>query len=146
MYAIVDHAGKQIRIEPGQEVKVPRTPGESGTNIQLERVLLLHDGSSTLVGRPTVAGASVDATILEQGRERKIIVFKFKRRKGYRRTMGHRQAFTTLRINAINLAERKPAKKVTADGKSAPLKEGSPKPKARAPSNAAKTPKPTSAK
>jgi len=107
-YAVVDFAGKQFRVVAGQELKVPSTGGEPGGNVQLERVLLLNDGSATHFGSPTVAGASVDATILGHGRDRKIIVFKFRRRKGYRKKAGHRQGYSMLRINGINLAESKP--------------------------------------
>ncbi len=104
-YAVVDIAGKQFRIAEGQELKVPSTGGEPGGNVQLERVLVLNNGSATHFGSPTVAGASVDATILGHGRDRKIIVFKFRRRKGYRKKAGHRQGYSMLRINGINLAE-----------------------------------------
>ena len=107
-YAIVDFAGKQFRVVAGQELKVPSTGGEPGGNVQLERVLLLNDGSETHFGDPTIAGASVDATILGHGRDRKITVFKFRRRKGYRKKAGHRQGYSMLRINGINLAESKP--------------------------------------
>ncbi len=107
-YAVVDFAGKQFRVVAGQDLKVPSTGGEPGGNVQLERVLLLNDGSETRFGDPTIAGASVDATILGHGRDRKIIVFKFRRRKGYRKKAGHRQGYSMLRINGINLAESKP--------------------------------------
>ena len=117
-YAIVDFAGKQFRVAEGQELKVPSTGGEPGGNVQLERVLLLNDGSETRFGDPTIAGASVDATILGHGRDRKIIVFKFRRRKGYRKKAGHRQGYSMLRINGINLAESKPPVKAEVGGKS----------------------------
>jgi len=101
MYAIVDIAGKQYRVEQGQEVKVPHTAGEAGGNLQLDRVLLLNDGNKDHFGQPTIDGAHVDATILGHGRNRKITVFKFKRRKGYQKKQGHRQGYTLLRINTI---------------------------------------------
>ena len=107
-YAVVDFAGKQFRVVAGQDLKVPSTEGEPGGNVQLERVLLLNDGSETRFGDPTIAGASVDATILGHGRDRKITVFKFRRRKGYRKKAGHRQGYSMLRINGINLAGSKP--------------------------------------
>ncbi|UCH62692.1 MAG: 50S ribosomal protein L21 [Fidelibacterota bacterium] len=118
-YAVVDIGGKQFRIAEGQELKVPSTRGDAGANVQLERVLLLNDGSATHFGSPTVAGASVDATILGHGRERKIIVFKFRRRKGYRKKAGHRQGYSMLRINGINLAESKPPVKAETGKKPA---------------------------
>ncbi len=138
MYAIIDHAGRQVRVEQGQEVKFPLLAGEPGANVTMERVLLLGDGGEARIGKPVVAGASVDATILSHGRERKIIVFKFKRRKGYRRKNGHRQDFTILRINAIKTSSAKstteakaPAKKAAAKPKAAPKKAAA-KPKAPA--------------
>ena len=109
MYAIVDYAGKQFKVEQGQELKVPLTEGESGGNLLLDRVLLLGNGGATLIGQPTVAGASVDATILSHGRDRKIIIFHFRRRKGYQKKAGHRQDYTVLRINSINVGQGQPA-------------------------------------
>lgn len=110
MYAIVDIFGKQFRVEKGQEIKVPLADGEAGSNLQLDRVLLVGEDAETKIGRPVVDGAAVDATILSHGRERKIVVFKFKRRKGYKRTNGHRQDYTILRINDIKLGQAKAAK------------------------------------
>jgi len=114
-YAIVDVAGKQFRVEAGQELKVPHTEGEAGSSLKMDRVLLLNNGGTTLFGNPTVAGAAVDATVLRHGRDKKIIVFKFRRRTGYRRKAGHRQDFSILRINGINLAEAKPAAEAKAE-------------------------------
>ena len=120
--------------------------GEPGANVTIERVLLLGENGEARIGRPVVAGASVDATILSHGRERKIIVFKFKRRKGYRRKNGHRQDFTILRINAIKTSSAKPAaeakapaKKTAAKPKAAP-KKATAKPKAAPKTAAAKKP------
>lgn len=151
-YAVVDIAGKQFRIAEGQELKVPSTGGEAGGNVQLERVLLLNDGSATHFGAPTIAGASVDATILGHGRDRKIIVFKFRRRKGYRKKAGHRQGYSMLRINGINLADSKPpAKAETGEksteaaakttGKAAAVKKTTTTVKAAAPKKASTTSK-----
>ena len=109
-YAIVDLAGKQFRVEAGQELQVPSRTGEPGGNIQLDRILLLHDGNTTHFGAPTIAGASVDATILSHGRERKITIFKFRRRKGYQKKQGHRQTYTLLRVNSISLSAEKSEK------------------------------------
>ncbi len=122
MYAIIDYAGRQVRVEQGQEVKFPLLAGEPGATITMERVLLLSDNGATHIGQPVVAGASIDATILSHGRERKVIVFKFKRRKGYRKKAGHRQDYTSLRINAINTSKSKPAAKAKAAEKATPAK------------------------
>ena len=102
----------------------------------MERVLLLSDNGATHIGQPVVGGASIDATILSHGRERKVVVFKFKRRKGYRKKTGHRQDYTILRINAINTAKSKPAAKATAAEKATPAK-GKATIKAAAPAKAA---------
>lgn len=121
MYAIVDISGKQFRVEKGQELKVPYSGGDSGTNVLYDRVLLVGEEADTHIGRPVVAGAQVDATILSHGREKKIIVFKFKRRKGYQKKRGHRQDFTLLRINDIKLGQ--PAKTAKAVAKKAQPKQ-----------------------
>ena len=88
-------------MEQGQEVKFPLLAGEPGATVTMERVLLLSDNGATHIGQPLVSGASIDATILSHGRERQVIVFKFKRRKGDRKKAGHRQDFTLLPNNAI---------------------------------------------
>ena len=121
MYAIVDISGKQFRVEKGQELKVPYSGGDSGTNVLYDRVLLVGEEADTHIGQPVVAGAQVDATILSHGREKKIIVFKFKRRKGYQKKRGHRQDFTMLRINDIKLGQ--PAKTAKAVAKKAQPKQ-----------------------
>ncbi|MCH7575260.1 MAG: 50S ribosomal protein L21 [Candidatus Marinimicrobia bacterium] len=124
MYAIVDISGKQFRVEKGQELKVPYSGGDSGTNVLYDRVLLVGEEADTHIGQPVVAGAQVDATILSHGREKKIIVFKFKRRKGYQKKRGHRQDFTLLRINDIKLGQ--PAKTAKAPAK-AKVEKAAPK-------------------
>lgn len=143
-YAIVDVGGKQFRVTTGQELHVPLIEGKTGGNLQLERVLALNDGKTTQFGNPTIAGAVVDATILDHGREKKIIVFKFRRRKGYRRKTGHHQGFTTLRINGIKVTKPKAAPKPEAARKPAAAGD-SDKPAAKAPAGKA-APKQTTAK
>jgi large subunit ribosomal protein L21 len=130
-YAIVDYSGYQFRVETGQELKVPYVAGDPGANLLLDRVLLLHDGSATHFGNPVVEGAVVDATILSHGRDPKIIVFKYRRRKGYRRKKGHRQQYSLLRINGIRIEKARPAPKPVAE------KAAAAKPKAKPESKAA---------
>ncbi|MFO0774307.1 MAG: 50S ribosomal protein L21 [Nitrospiraceae bacterium] len=101
MYAIVTTGGKQYRVEPGNLVQVERVAGEVGTSVSLTEVNLVHGDAGLLVGKPTVQNARVTAEIVRQGRTRSIMVFKKKRRKNYRRTRGHRQSFTQLRITGI---------------------------------------------
>ena len=101
MYAIIESGGKQYRVEPGAVVALERIPGEVGSQVELDRVLLVSDGSTIKVGQPTVAGAKVISKIVAQTRGEKIYVFKFKRRKKYRRKTGHRQELTEVRVAEI---------------------------------------------
>lgn len=102
MYAIIKLAGRQYRAVVGQFIDVDRLPQEEGQDITIEDVLLLSDGESVTVGQPTIKGASVTATVEQQFRGEKLIVFKYRQRTTYRRTRGHRQYHTRIRINAIN--------------------------------------------
>ena len=104
MYAIVETGGKQYRVENGTLVQVERLPGEVGGTVELSQVRLVHGDKGVLVGQPLVSGAKVTAEIVGQGRTRSIMVFKKQRRKNYRRTKGHRQGFTKLRITGIETA------------------------------------------
>jgi large subunit ribosomal protein L21 len=99
-FAIIRTGGKQFRVEKGAKVRVPSINGEVGASVDLD-VLAATDGDSTKVGAPLVDGAKVTATVVDHGREPKIIVFKKKRRKQYKRTKGHRQGYTTLKIDSI---------------------------------------------
>ncbi len=103
MYAIVEAGGKQHRVEVGQRVAVERVwPGaEPGTEVVFDRVLLVRDDARVAVGTPTVAGATVKGTMVRTLRTDKVIIFKKKRRKGFRRTRGHRQDLLEVRIDAI---------------------------------------------
>ena len=101
MYAIIESGGKQYRVEPGAVVLLERIPGEVGNQVELNRVLLVSDGSTVKVGKPTLSGARVVSQIVAQTRGEKIDVFKFKKRKKYRRKTGHRQELTQVRIAEI---------------------------------------------
>lgn len=101
MFAIVQTGGKQYRVSPGDILRVERLPGERGDEVLLEQVLLVADGDAIQVGQPLVAGARVVSEILRQGKGKKILVFKKKRRKNYRRKQGHRQQYTALEIKDI---------------------------------------------
>jgi len=101
MYAVVRSGGKQARVSPGDSVRLERIPGDVGESIQLAEVLMVGDDGEPRIGTPLVDGAMVVGTITAQGRGDKIIVFKMKRRKGYRRKQGHRQEYTELRIDRI---------------------------------------------
>lgn len=101
MYAVVRSGGKQYRVSPGGSVRVEKLPGEVGSSITLDEVLMIG-GEDVKIGAPTVDGASVTGTIVAQGRGEKLRVFKMKRRKGYRRHQGHRQDYTEIRIDGIS--------------------------------------------
>lgn len=102
MYAVVETGGKQYRMHPGRIIQVERIAGNEGDGVSLERVLLVsHDDGRVDVGRPTVDGTSVQCEILDQGRDRKITVFKYKPKANYRRKQGHRQPYTRLRVVSI---------------------------------------------
>jgi large subunit ribosomal protein L21 len=100
MYAIIRTGGKQYRVSEGDTIRVEKLPGEVGGEVELSDVLMLG-GEKPLVGKPLVKGATVKAEIVAQDRAKKIVVFKFKRRKKYRRKAGHRQPYTELKITGI---------------------------------------------
>ena len=102
MYAVVRTGGKQYRLGVGDSVKVEKLSDEVGNIVELSQILMVSDGGEVKVGTPLVTGASVKAKIVGHGRNKKIRVFKMKRRKKYRRTQGHRQAFTQLKVTEIN--------------------------------------------
>jgi large subunit ribosomal protein L21 len=102
MYAVVRLAGKQVRVEPDMNVQVPRLDAEIGSVIQCDDVLLFSDGEDIRVGQPKLDDVKVTAEVLEHGRDRKVIIFKMKRRKNYRRKKGHRQGYTLLRIKEVS--------------------------------------------
>jgi large subunit ribosomal protein L21 len=101
MYAVVRSGGKQLRVTPGESVRVERLEGAVGDTVELSEVLLVGGEGETRVGTPLVDGARAVATITDQNRGPKLTIFKMKRRKGYRRKAGHRQAYTELRVERI---------------------------------------------
>ncbi len=107
MYAVVRTGGKQYRVAENDIIRVERLEAEQGAKVALDDVLLIGAGESATVGTPTVDGATVTAEVLDQLRGPKTLVFKKKRRKGYRRRQGHRQALTVLRITEISGADTK---------------------------------------
>ena len=101
MFAIIQTGGKQYRVSPGDVLRVERLSGERGEEVVLDQVLLVADGPDLRIGQPLVEGARIQGIILRQGKAKKIIVFKKKRRKNYRRKQGHRQLYTALQIKEI---------------------------------------------
>ena len=101
MYAVVNTGGKQYKVQEGDLLRVEKLPGEIGAEIAFDQVLLYSDGEKLTIGQPTVENVSVNGHIVEQAKSKKIIVFKYKRRKRYRRKQGHRQLYTTIKIDSI---------------------------------------------
>jgi len=101
MYAVIRSGGKQYRVAPGQTIRLESLPGDVGAKIQLGDVLLVENEGNIQIGKPLVANAKIEATVLERDRAKKVLIFKKKRKKQYRRTQGHRQDYTTVRIENI---------------------------------------------
>ena len=101
MYAIVEISGFQYRVEPDATIRVPRLDKKVGDEVTLSNVMLFSDGKSVRVGRPFLEGAKVTAIVVAQGRGEKLLVFKFKRRKGYKKKTGHRQDFTEIKVSSV---------------------------------------------
>ena len=122
MYALIEFAGKQFKVEEGNSIKVPYIDSKIGSKITIDKILYMDDGKNKMVGNPLVPGIKIDGEITSHGRERKVVVFKFKRRKGYQKKNGHKQEYTLIQINDLNLKGKKtvpkkaspPKKKTTA--------------------------------
>ena len=118
MYALVEFAGKQFKVEEGAQIKVPLVTEKIGGKVNIDKVLYFDDGKNKVVGTPFIDGMSINAKVEEHGRDRKIVVFKFKRRKGYQRKNGHRQHYSILSIGKLGAK-----KKAKAAPKKQPLKK-----------------------
>jgi len=103
MYAVIRSGGKQYKVAPGQTIRLERVAGNVGSKVELGDVLLVENDGNIQVGSPLVANAKIQATVLEHDRVKKILVFKKKRKKQYRRTQGHRQDYTSVRIDSITV-------------------------------------------
>ncbi len=101
MYAVIASGGKQYKVQEGEVLKVEKISGDIGSPISFDEVLMFSDGEKTAVGTPLLPDISVKGHIIEQGKAKKIIVFKYKRRKRFRRKQGHRQQFTAVKIDSI---------------------------------------------
>lgn len=101
MYALVEIKGKQYRAEKGAVLKVDKLNNASGDTVAFDSVLMVSDGDNVQIGTPYVDGAAVKTTVAEHGRDKKVVVYKFKRRKNYRRKRGHRQSYTMVRVDDI---------------------------------------------
>jgi large subunit ribosomal protein L21 len=101
MYAVVSTGGKQYKVQKGETLRIEKIQGEVGSKVTFDKVLLVADGENIRVGQPVIEKAAVQASIVEQDKAKKILVFKYKRRKRYRRKQGHRQPYTAIRIDGI---------------------------------------------
>ena len=137
MYAVFKTGGKQYRATQGQKIKLEKLNANSGDKVLFTEVLMVGEGSDVDIGTPYLTNASVEATVLEEGKDKKIEVIKFKRRKNYKRTFGHRQCYTLVEITGIKL------KKET---KSQPKKAAKPKKTAAKIKKAVAKPKKTAVK
>ena len=101
MYAVIQTGGKQYRVAEGETLRVEKLTANPGDKLSFSPLLFADDGGNVQIGRPNISGIKVEAEVLEEGRGKKIVIFKYKRRKSYRRKTGHRQPFTALKIVSI---------------------------------------------
>jgi large subunit ribosomal protein L21 len=102
MYAVIKTGGKQYQVAVGEKLKIEQIPDSLGSTVTLSEVLLIADGEKVVIGTPTVAGATVTASVVSLGRHKKVRIFKMRRRKHYQKHQGHRQNYTEIQIDAIN--------------------------------------------
>jgi len=115
LYAVIKTGGKQYRVTSGLKLKVEKLSAEVGSAVTIDQVLMLADGDNVTIGAPLIAGATVQATVVSHGRGDKVMIFKFRRRKHYRKTQGHRQSYTEIQIGELGAsAAAKPAKAAKA--------------------------------
>ena len=103
MHAVFKTGGKQYRVAPGDDVKVEKLPGAVGDTISFDTVLMTSEGDQASLGKPYLENTRVEGRITRQGKDRKVLAFKFKRRKGHRKTIGHRQSYTQVKIEGISV-------------------------------------------
>jgi len=101
MYAVINTGGKQYKVQQGETLRIEKIVGDVGSKVTFDKVLMVADGETIRVGQPVIEQATVQASIVEQDKAKKILVFKYKRRKRYRRKQGHRQPYTAIRIDGI---------------------------------------------
>ena len=112
MYALIEFAGKQFKVEEGESIKVPYIDDKVGSNVTIDKILYLDDGKNKTVGNPLVTGVKINGEIISHGRERKVVVFKFKRRKGYQKKNTHRQEYSMLKIGKLGKVAKTQTKTV----------------------------------
>ena len=144
MYALIEFAGKQFKVEEGSSIKVPYVDGKVGSKVTFDKIIYMDDGKNKTVGTPIVAGVKIDGEIVSHGRERKVVVFKFKRRKGYQKKNTHRQEYSILKVGKVGkakkVAKKESAKPVEVESKPSPKKEAVAKKKTAQKKTVAKKP------
>ena len=144
MYALIEFAGKQFKVEEGSSIKVPYVDGKVGSKVTFDKIIYMDDGKNKTVGTPIVAGVKIDGEIVSHGRERKVVVFKFKRRKGYQKKNTHRQEYSILKVGKVGkakkVAKKESAKPVEVESKPSPKKEAVAKKKTAPKKTVAKKP------
>ena len=121
MYALIEFAGKQFKVEEGSSIKVPYVDGKVGSKVVFDKIIYMDDGKNKTVGTPIVAGAKIDGEIASHGRERKVVVFKFKRRKGYQKKNTHRQEYSILKVGKVGKAKKVAKKELSKSVESKPV-------------------------
>lgn len=127
MYAVVETGGKQYKVSPGKQIKVEKLASDEGSSVELDKVLFFSDGKKSLVGTPCLDKAKVIAKIVENGKSEKVVIYKYLAKKDHRKKQGHRQPYSLLEIESLEI-----------DGKSYKIEEEKPKKKAPAKKTAAK--------
>ena len=129
MYALIEFAGKQFKVEEGSSIKVPYVDGKIGSKVVFDKIIYMDDGKNKMVGTPIVAGAKIDGEIVSHGRERKVVVFKFKRRKGYQKKNTHRQEYSILKVGKVGKAKKVAKKELAKSVESKPAAQNEAAPK-----------------
>ena len=111
MYALIEFSGKQFRVEEGASIKVPYIDSKIGSKVTIDKILYMDDGKNKTVGNPLVTGVKINGEIISHGRERKVVVFKFKRRKGYQKKNTHRQEYSMLKVGKFGKVTKSSSKK-----------------------------------
>ena len=106
MHALIEYAGKQFKVEEGSSIKVPHVQGKVGSKVSIDKILYFDDGNNKTVGTPLVNGVKIDGEITSHGRGRKVVVFKFKRRKAYQNKNTHRQDYTILKVGKLSVVKK----------------------------------------
>ena len=134
MHALIEYAGKQFKVEEGSSIRVPRVQGKVGSKVSIDKILYIDDGKKKTVGTPLVNCAKIYGEITSHGRGKKVVVFKFKRRKGYQNKNTHRQDFTILKVGKLSVVKKQGTAKMPSDNaskktdaKKGPIKKVAPK-------------------